>query len=250
MIADQFVMLGKTVPETNADGRLFVCTAGYDLELKMPLRVYPMAMADCPKRFSISRIPLERNTKDSRPESWKIRGDRSLEHHWQINSVITEVARKINESQQRDILRALAVPSLAEANQRRLSLCVIYPTRVPRLTFAKAEPKVLEPTPDMFGSRSELPVADRFQYHPRLVFEDEGGEHDLMLRDWGCYELMRKRGRKANAEMSDALNLATAPPLLCGNLNQFRNSWLVISVFSGSQHSRPHIVEEQISLQL
>lgn len=251
MIAEQFVMLGKTVPETTSDGRLTVCTAGYDLELRKPIRIYPLARQLCPKRWSVSRVPLERNAKDSREESWKIRGDRSPERHGLINSIIEPVEKRIGDAQQREILNDLAVGSLSEANAKRNSLCVIFPRRVPILDFKKREqtelPK-LEPTPDLFGACKELPVMQRFPWHPRIMFEDDDGDHNLMLREWGCYELMRKYGREANAKMSDALNLSTAPPLLCGNFAAHRTSWLVISVFHGATHARPHIIEEQMTM--
>ena len=247
MILDQFVMLGKTVPESNSDGRQFVCTAGYDLELRQPIRIYPMARRNCPLRWSISRVPLERNAKDNRPESWKIRGDRSLGAHDHINDVMESVG-KVPPTVQRDIIAALTVTSLKEANERRLSLSVILPEDIPTLTLEEGEGAEMAPTPDMFGNTPDLPVAARFKWHPRLRFADPDGRHDLMLRDWGCYELMRKRFDTSPMMMSEALNLTTAPPLLCGNLNRFRNSWLVISVFSGAIHARPDVFDRQLGL--
>jgi hypothetical protein len=249
MTLDDFVMLGKTVPEANSDGRQFVCTAGYSLELRQPVRIYPMARRGSPPRWSVSRIPVERNGKDSRAESWKIRGDRRPGAHEEINRVIARVQDKIAPAIQREIVGDLLVPSLAQANERRLSLCVIAPTELPKLDLERGETAEMAPTPDMFGDVPELSVACRFRWHPRLRFIDEaGGRHDLMLRDWGCYELMRKHGDEAALSLGEALNLTTAPPLLCGNLNRFRNSWLVISVFSGTVHARPDVFDRQFSL--
>jgi hypothetical protein len=247
MILDDFVMLGKTVPEVNSDGRQFVCTAGYSLELRQPIRIYPMARRNCPLRWSVSRIPLERNVKDSRPESWKIRGDRSLGVHDQVNNVI-ESGGKVPPATQRKIVAAMTVASLKEANERRLSLCVVLPEDLPTLTLEQGKDAEMAPTPDMFGNVPDLAVAVRFRWHPRLRFIDKGGRHDLMLRDWGCYELMRKQGDVSPTTMGEALNLTTAPPLLCGNINRFRNSWLVISVFSGALHARPEVFDRQLSL--
>lgn len=247
MILDDFVMLGKTVPEANSDGRQFVCTAGYSPELRQPVRIYPMARRNCPGRWSVSRVPLERNSKDSRPESWKIRGDRSLGAHDQINNVM-ETSGKVPPATQRDIVAAMTVASLREANERRLSLCVVLPEDLPALTLEQGEDAEMAPTPDMFGNVPDLAVAVRFKWHPRLRFADSAGQHDLMLRDWGCYELMRKHGDISPFTMSEALNLTTAPPLLCGNINRFRNSWLVISVFSGTIHARPEVFDRQLSL--
>lgn len=246
MILDDFVMLGKTVPEVNSDGREFVCTAGFSMELRQPVRIYPMARAHCPKRWSKSRIPLERNQKDSRFESWKIKGDRSLAAHYRINDVIRPVVDKLHPEEQRQIVEALTVESIKEANHRRLSLCVIKPRTIPTLIFERGETADMAPTPDLFGGMQSLPVKQRFDLHPRLIFNDEHGEHDCMLRDWGCYELMRKHPGKISVHyLEEALNLSTAPPLFCGNLNRFRNSWLVISVFSGTIHARPQVFDQQ-----
>jgi hypothetical protein len=249
MVLDQFVMLGKTVPESNSDGRQFVCTAGYDLELRKPVRIYPMARRDCPKRWSVSRIPVERNPKDSRAESWKIRGDRSCGQHEQINAVINTVRNKIEPEIQREILKSLEVKSLKQANAERLSLAVVFPDDVPQLKFEPGEQAEMAPTRDMFGHITELPVAQRFKWHPRLEFSDCDGKHDLMLREWGCYELMRKQGDDYTLyNLGEALNLSTAPPLLCGNLNQHRNSWLVISAFTGAVHARSTVIERQAAM--
>jgi hypothetical protein len=246
MILDDFIMLGKTVPEVNSDGRQFVCTAGYSLELRQPIRIYPMARRGSPARWSISRIPLERNSKDSRPESWKIRGDRRPGYHDDINRVIEPVQDRTHISVQRDIVRAMAAPSLREANERRLSLCVIMPDDIPSLVMEPGEKAEMTPTPDMFGDVRDLPVSARFAWHPRLRFVDQGGhKHDLMLRDWGCYELMRKHDDISAFDMAEALNLSSAAPILCGNLNHRRNAWLVISVFHSNAHARPDVFDRQ-----
>jgi hypothetical protein len=247
MILDDFVMLGKTVPEANSDGRQFVCTAGYSFELQQAVRIYPMARFNCPPRWSLSRIPLERNPKDSRSESWKIRGDRRPGPHNNINDMIAPVEKRIALETQRAIVAALTTPSIKKANNEQCSLCIVLPEDVPRLDFEPGATAQMAPTPDLFGQTPDLPVAERFKWHPRLRFADQDGRHDLMLRDWGCYELMRKHGDAALSIMDEALNLSTAPPLLCGNLNQFRNSWLIISVFSGAVHARPTVIERQFS---
>ncbi len=248
MILDDFVMLGKTVPEANGDGRHFVCTAGYSLELKQPIRIYPMARRQCPARWSVSRIPVERNPKDTRRESWKIRGDRRPGAHDLINGVIEPVLGKLSPAVQRDIVKDMRASSLKAANDRRGSLCVVFPDDIPRIDLEQGEQAEMAPTPDMFGDVPDQPVAARFRWHPRLRFGDGAGKHDLMLRDWGCYELMRKHGDEMAGSLGEALNLSSAPPLLCGNLNRFRNSWLVISVFSGAIHARPDVFDAQFSL--
>jgi hypothetical protein len=247
MIVDDFVMLGKTVPEVASDGRQFVCTAGFSFELRQPIRVYPMARRNCPPRWSTSRVPLERNPNDSRRESWKIRGDRRAGAHDQINSIIEVVDKKLSVSAQREIVALMTAPSLRHANEERRSLCVLLPATVPQLALEPGETAQMAPTPDLFGATPDLSVAQRFRWHPRLRFTDqEGCAHDLMLRDWGCYELIRKHGEQHAHRLDEALNLSVGPPLLCGNLNRFRNSWLIISVFGADVC--PAAGEQQASL--
>src|SRR4051812_8364774 len=135
MILERFVMLGKTVPEANSDGRHFVCTAGYSLELRQPIRIYPMARRNCPARWSVSRIPIERNGRDTRRESWKIRGDRRPGAHDFINGVIEPVLGKISPAMQREIVNDLRASSLKAANDRRASLCVVMPDDIPHIVL-------------------------------------------------------------------------------------------------------------------
>lgn len=54
-----------------------------------------------------------------------------------------------------------------------------------------------------------------------------------MLRDWGCFEFMRKQGDDRRYELHSALGLHNNSPLLVGNMNNQRTAWLVISVLSG-----------------
>jgi hypothetical protein len=52
VILDDFVMLGKTVPEASSDGREFVCTAGYSLEMRRAVRIDQMGHCGSPPRWS------------------------------------------------------------------------------------------------------------------------------------------------------------------------------------------------------
>jgi hypothetical protein len=95
MVVEDFVMLGKTVPEPNSDGRVFVCSAGVSAELKTLMRIYPLARRDAPERWSINRVQVERNLRDNRIESRKLAGDRSVGMHDRIN--LTFPSRRCGE---------------------------------------------------------------------------------------------------------------------------------------------------------
>lgn len=233
MIVDDFIMLGKTVPEPSSDGRVFVCSAGYSPELRQFIRVYPLARRDAPKRWSVSRVPLERNPKDSRPESWKLAGDRRPGQHQTINAVFSTYD-KIKGFEQGEILEnaPARVESIAEANQRRLSLAIIKPSYVPTITMEHNAQSPDSPQLRLFDDGlTPQEGARRFPFMPRITFGDTHGTHRLMLRDWGCYELMRKHPEHTH-DMDNALSLGSDSMLLVGNLNRHRTSWLVISVLN------------------
>lgn len=238
MIVEDFVMLGKTVPEPNSDGRVFVCSAGYSPELRQLVRIYPLARYAAPARWSQSRVHLERNPKDSRPESWKLAGDRSLGNHERINTAAFSTYDRLAGWEQRELLddSRLWVNSIEEANERRLSLALLQPRQIPTIVYDENRNSPDSPQMRLFDDGlAPAEGARRFPYMPRVVFRDAKRENRLMLRDWGCYELMRKHPEHTFG-LDGALSIGEDSVLLIGNLNSHRTSWLIISVLNiGSQ---------------
>lgn len=240
MICEDFVMLGKTVPEPNSDGRVFVCSAGVSEELGGLVRIYPLARRNAPSRWTLNQVRLERNPKDNRRESWKLAGDRSPGAHEDINQVFMSHG-SVPACRRRELLTRYVVSDLATANQRRMSLAVVHPQGIPRLRFDFNPNSPESPQLMLFDDepRSEACAgARRFSYVPRLEFWDTCGAHSLTLRDWGCFEFMRKHGDARRFELADALHLDEQCSLLVGNLNQHRTAWLVISVLRGIRPER------------
>jgi hypothetical protein len=241
MTIDDFVMLGTTVPEPKSDGRVFVCSAGYSATLRSLVRIYPLARAGAPTRWSVSTVKLERNPQDHRAESFKLAGDRTPEAHRSINSLfrIDGMSPKAGRAQ---LLKKCSIGSIAEANDRSnyRSLAIIH-ARNMELEFEHNPSSPESPQLALFPLDGEEPQgARRFPFIPRLHFDDEQGHHRLMLRDWGVYELMRKNNNLALITESErrkyvgkALHLGPTCSLLVGNLNNQRNAWLVISVLHG-----------------
>lgn len=229
MIVEDFVMLGTTVPEPSSDGRVMVCSAGFSYELRAMLRVYPLARAGVPRRWGKFRVPLERNPKDSRAESWKIAGDRSVEVHSGINERFESVG-SCSDSERDWMLGRFGVESIQKANERRLSLAIIQQDSAPRLEFDESRDSPDSPQLRLFDGPVEVSGAKRFPYIPRLSFEDQDGAHRLMLRDWGVYEFMRKNPHQEYDKLAGALRLSENRPLLVGNMSNQRMAWLVISV--------------------
>lgn len=241
MMIEDFVMLGKTVPEPSRDGRVFVCSAGVSRELRGLIRVYPLAFGVSPARWKVCRMPLERNPQDSRPESWKLQGDRSPEQHPRINSRQIIITGEVPVDQRADLLAPYVVASIAEANARRISLAVVFPTACPELTFKHNPDSPDSPQLSLFDGKTKVIEhgSKRFAFNPYLRFHDKESEHRLQLRDWGCYEFLRKQGDDRRLELGGALHLSAESSLLVGNLNRHRNVWCVISVLSHVRRAEP-----------
>jgi hypothetical protein len=252
---DDFVMLGKTVPEPSSDGRVFVCSAGVSPQLARLgglLRIYPLARRGTPARWSVNRVELEQNGDDQRRESWKLAGDRSPGAHEHINNTFVEQRREYPASGRADLLKPYTVESLREANDRKLSLAVLHPAHVDfELKFNPDSPD----SPQMALFDLEVKKveagAKRFPYIPRLRIWMPGVDHDIQewlpLRDWGCFEYMRKHpdadGAQLKSELPRALHLDADASLLVGNFNRFKNRWLVISVLRGLR-AAPSLFDE------
>ena len=234
MILEDFIMLGTTVPEPRSDGRVFVCSAGVSPELGKLVRIYPLARRGIPHRWHGYRVPVERNPRDSRPESFKVAGDRSPGAHEDINGRFEQVHGKLAEAKRTALLRKYAVGSVKQANEQRLSLAVIHPEAI-ELDFEHNPQSPDSPQMALFDAPGEPPSgARRFAWIPRLSFKDELGWHHLMLRDWGAFELQRKHGGDYfRRNLAGALHLDPNSSLLVGNLNNQRTAWLVISVLNG-----------------
>lgn len=243
MILDDFVMLGTTVPEPNSDGRVFICSAGVSPEYGKLVRIYPLARRGVPKRWGVYRVPLERNARDSRDESFQVAGDRAPGAHERINERFEVIRKEFPHDKRAALLAPYVAGSIKEANERsrgartpreRFSLAIIHPEAI-ELTFdvnpqsPDASQLVLFDTGDTATSG-----AKRFPLMPRLHFKDELGWNHQMLRDWGAFELQRKKGEDYfRRNLADALHLRPDSSLLVGNFNQHRTSWLVISVLNG-----------------
>jgi len=241
VIIDDFTMLGTTVPEpTKSDGRIFVCSAGISEELGL-IRIYPLARRNVPRRWSTYQVPLERNNSDSRKESWKLRGDRSEGCHEQINNLFKNVGA-LRPTDRIGLLSKHVVGSIQEANSRKLSLAILQP-EIDDLDFSHNPESPDSPMLTLFDPvpRPES-GAKRFPHIPRLHFRDDCGRHHLMIRDWGCFEWMRKNPSRYK-ELPQCLSLNQDSSLLIGNFNRHRTSWLIISVINGVRDSAPALFD-------
>jgi hypothetical protein len=235
VILEDFVMLGTTVPEPNSDGRIFVCSAGVSEEYRRLVRIYPLARRNAPRRWGVHRVRLERNPRDSREESFQVAGDRRPGAHQWINYRFEVVKPAYPQNARANLLSRHVLGSLHEANAKRASLAIIQPDDL-ELDFQFNPPPEDTPQLSLFegDDGEQASGARRFRWMPRLRFRDECGRHDLMLRDWGAFELQRKHEERYFLDnLQSALHLGQSSSLLVGNMNNHRTTWLVVSVLNG-----------------
>ena len=217
MIVEDFVCLGRTVPEQSKKYGHRVCCAGYSRELNQLIRVYPLMVRNPVKCRGVYRMHLERNPSDGRRESWKLKP----------GSTIEQVA---TNGFCLDDLHDFIVPSVQFANENRMSLAVVDVNAsgefAERAGVSNAEQlELFDDLRDAGFGASAVDIA------PYLVFADDGGMHRLQVREWGCYEFIRKRRQDA-AKLGGNLALHRRQLLVIGNMNHRRNVWLVIKTFA------------------
>jgi hypothetical protein len=216
MILEDFVMLGKTAPEMDRQGRMTVCSAGWSPELRQLIRIYPLAVENAPPDFSVSQIKLERNHRDTRHESWKIGGDRSAEVHSGINSRF-DVKYILNDWSSL-IDQIPMVSSIREANSRKLSLAVIQPEDCPDFYLDRNTAKDI--VRKVAGSKS-------FKYTPRLKFKLGGSNHNIKYLNQEVYKHIAPTNKYNFYKIANRFK--DNPKLLIGNMFAYRNNWLAIA---------------------
>ena len=179
---DDFVMLGKTVPEPQSDGRIFVCSAGVSPTMKQLMRIYPLGRYGAPPRWSVSEVHLERNNSDSRRESWKrYNPKRGAEDD--TNDEIVLKQREYPRAARASLLRPYEVASIKEANARKLSLAVLHAAQYD-LGFDHNPDSPDSPQLALFDDGKPDPKgAKRFPYIPRLRFRDDDGDQSSGYSD-------------------------------------------------------------------
>jgi len=218
MILEDFVMLGRTVPEQSKQHGLVACSAGYSRELNGFVRIYPLRTRERIPRWSKLQVPVIKPSKDSRVESYRLNDEK-------IDQKI--ILGDVDKNSEFEYLKSLSSPSIQKLNQDRKSLGIIVPD-VHSFNFSELAP----------SEETQIPLfeeeADLRKMIPRVRFSDEGGSHHLQIRDWGCFEYLRKFPEKPE-NLWD--NLRFTDPnyehiFFVGNMNSHRNTWLIISVIS------------------
>lgn len=239
MHLDDFVVLGRTVPEESKKYGTRVCMAGYSPGVNQFLRVYPLmepvgenADANWFKARHRYEMELQRNSNDSRCESWRVLDER--------HPTKTPWARA-PEVKKADVVRWLrgrAVESVAALNACRLSLGVLFIDADcwDGLIVERGDRDMPEEERSLFADLEEHPAVDarRVRYAPYIRFRDEGGDHRLQVREWGANILLANPKYEGNPEAlwsAAGYRQGHDLALVVGNMCNHRTNWLIIKTF-------------------
>lgn len=228
----RYVPLAKSIPEYNKrDGSVYTCSLGYSPE-KGFIRVYPLPLSGMNKWY-VYNIPIEKNKRDSRAESFKL-ASYSRKENW---IGLSDDVKEMGVIKNRDIilskLRSLIYPSISAMNNARVSIGVIK----------LSEYKIFWDTNNRYintkqiGMFDDVEIADFTKYtketklkESRIMFVDGDGKHNLQFNEWQVYEYQRRFGAKNDAFRF--MNGNNEKLLLLGNMNAHRTVWVALGFFN------------------
>jgi len=235
-----FICLGQTVPEESKKYGLRVCTAGWDIKNECLVRIYPLGVNKdhhFKKWYVYKNLPVRRNTKDSRKESWRLNID--------IENLYTIECKKYNGNK----IEALNMmfnlhgsKDIVTLNKNRKSLAII--NMVKPHGYFENKSKIIQ-NANQLSMFEDFMIEDLnsndvlgkngFYYLPRIKFKDEINKpHELMFNSWDAYMHQINLAPKYGVDdLWKKLNLTPKSDKLAliGNMNHQRNAWLIISTF-------------------
>ena len=239
MRVDDFIVLGRTVPEESKTYGQSVCMAGYSPELRQLLRIYPLRVHSQIKARSILSVEVERNKKDSRFESWALK-ERDERQSVQV------VDKEVDKEKLIPYFERHISESIVELNQKRLSLGVIKPDSYE--VVLRSRENIKHPDQlcffDDFKKSFDFKTANSYFTAPYIRITCGSSVQCIQIREWGVYELIRKaeieRKRLTPEYIRKALYLDENKDVffVVGNMNQHRNNWLIIKSFSYKKKAR------------
>ena len=234
-VADDLIVLGNAVPDVISDERITVCTAGYSKELGL-VRIYPVPPISHMKRWNIVRVPLERNPKDTRSESWKIQGSKS---EWDQISRNIELKGSVEETKKIPLLEDLSsrfgVDCVEQLNEKLVSLGLVEPRIISYQLEARED---LEKSTQLsLDSEEPFLTIKNYPQRPVISYRCQNcktkGPHSQQVLEWGIYEWLR-RHPKETQKVWENLHMKESGyyrSFLVGNLALFRTSFVIISMF-------------------
>lgn len=234
---DDCVVLGQAVPDEISDTRFTVCTAVYSPRYGL-LRIYPLPPNAKFKRWNVMELPLERNPKDTRSESWKVQGSKA---EWDTLPsklrTVDSLKTKADKLKLLDKLHAeYGVGCVEDLNERKVSLGFVKPEI---LGYGFVERESYDPSVQttlfsstMFKTIQNYPLQPRIKY--RCSDCKSKNPHNQQVIEWGFYEWMRNNPKKEE-QVWENLGIGQEgweiKSFLVGNQFLYRSSFMIISVF-------------------
>lgn len=237
LFIDDLVVLGNACPDIISDYRITVCTAGYSRKHGL-VRIYPVPVEAKMKWWNIVSVPLERNPKDTRFESWKIEGSKSKWEH--LTDRIEVLDRIDSRDEQRKLIEGLfdkyGASCIEELNRRKVSLGLIKPT-ILGYEFEKRDDYEPDVQTTLGKEKLRFLTIKNYPLRPILSYRcpvcEAKNPHNQQVVEWGAYEWMRTHPENLE-QLWKNYHLGETEydfRLLVGNMALHRNSFMVISIF-------------------
>lgn len=253
----KLLVIAKTYPEFSKSHRETVCTAAIDADTGGLVRIYPLSlrfMDEPPKSFDWIEAEVQKNPKDPRPESFKIRHDKvriidsaSTQNGWRERN--TWVLKPTNEYKSVEELWAAN-----EANGTSLGLLrplvieKVYAVTKTQEDHTKWEEKrrTAMAQDQLFGDDKDELRELKFQWvEYRIAFHCDDPRckgHDMGVHDWGMYVLDMKLNEqegdykaaeeKVLAKIKDILDPAkNETRLLLGNTLAYPRTFFIGGIY-------------------
>ena len=227
----KYCVLAKSIPEySKRDGTLYTCSIGYSPQ-KGLIRVYPLPIKSMNK-WEIWDIPIEKNKRDSRRESWKLSSYSRKENFIGLDNDAHCIGFDSNSSSLKR-LPSFIYPSISKMNELRISIGLIKADDFNPYWKTNGRYK----DTNQYGMFEDVEMADFANFtkdsrekEARVKFTDLDGQHDLQLNTWGVYEHARKF--KSDESAFRFINNLKDRYIMLGNMHSHRNVWLALEVFS------------------
>lgn len=235
IVVDDLTILGNACPDEISGQRIGVCVAGYSPTRGL-IRIYPVPPNVKVGRWDTIEVPLERNPKDVRPESWKIQGSKNEWDRLHRKIIKGKLQERADRMEFVEMMRLRhGVGCIEDLNEAKVSLGMIKPKVI---KWELVDREELDETHQLTLTSAEaLWTKKNYPLKPMVTYRCQNcrttGPHHQQIVEWGLYEFMRNN--KGNEDRVWK-NLHLGEPgydfdFLVGNMALHPTSFMVISVF-------------------
>ncbi len=233
IILEDIVVIGNAEPDELSDGRKTVCTVGYHPKYGL-MRIYPVPPNAPMKRWNVVKIPLEKNTSDSRHESWKIQGSKEKQLATKIE-VQKQLSRKEQLALLDELMTKYSYDCVEDIYEQNHSLGFIKPSEC-STRFVNRPEQDATVQKNLFSQEPFLTIHN-YDVQPRMKYRcpkcKSKNPHDQQILEWGVYEGIRKNPL-IKEKILEGLHIDDSTydkKILVGNMFLHRSKFMVISVY-------------------